>query len=424
MKYLLQKHSWLLAIWCIVSAFGAYACMYGFRKPFTAADFSEASYGMDFKVWLVSAQVIGYTLSKWIGIKIVSEMTPARRVRMLIGLIAVAEVALLLFAITPAPWSAFWLFCNGIPLGMVFGLILGFLEGRKMTELFVSGLCVSFILADGFTKSVGTWLLGKGISDAWMPVTAGALFLLPLIIFVAMLSIIPAPDSEDVALRSERVPMTREQRRKVIYRHSLALAGIFIAYLLITVLRSLRADFAPEIWSALGYVKAPDLFIRSELWVGLAVMVASASMVLFRNNLRAYRMGLVLCIVGACLGVFSIYAMQRGWISGFQFMCVLGVGMYVPYVVIHTSLFERFVASTREKANMGFLMYIADAIGYLGYCCVMIVSGILKRNKADFWSFFTTTSNWLLIVSVIALSLALLYSLCKKSVATDADSIS
>ena len=38
---------------------------------------------------------------------------------------------------------------------MVFGLVLGFLEGRQTTELLAAGLCASFILADGIMKSVG-----------------------------------------------------------------------------------------------------------------------------------------------------------------------------------------------------------------------------------------------------------------------------
>ena len=35
-----------------------------------------------------------------------------------------------------------WLFVNGLPLGMVFGLVIGFLEGRKVTEALSAGpLC-------------------------------------------------------------------------------------------------------------------------------------------------------------------------------------------------------------------------------------------------------------------------------------------
>jgi hypothetical protein len=149
----------VLAAWCVAAAFGTYACMYGFRKPFTAATFDGTQWGASLKVWLVTAQVLGYTVSKFIGIKVVSEMTASRRAVVLVCLILAAQAALLAFAVTPAPYNAFWLFCNGLPLGMVFGLVLGFLEGRRMTEFFVAGLCASFILADGVAKSVGSTLL-------------------------------------------------------------------------------------------------------------------------------------------------------------------------------------------------------------------------------------------------------------------------
>ena len=112
---------WFLTMWCVLAAFGTYACMYGFRKPFTAASFG----GPEAKAWLVVAQVVGYMFSKMLGIKVVSEMTPQRRGWVLLGLIAVAELALLAFALTPAPWGAVWMFCNGLALGMVFGLVLG-----------------------------------------------------------------------------------------------------------------------------------------------------------------------------------------------------------------------------------------------------------------------------------------------------------
>ena len=74
---------------------------------------------------------------------------------------------------------------------MVFGLVLGFLEGRRNTEALTAGLCASFILADGVTKSVGAWLLNQGVSERWMPGVAGLLFLPPLLVFVWMLTRIP-----------------------------------------------------------------------------------------------------------------------------------------------------------------------------------------------------------------------------------------
>ena len=78
---------------------------------------------------------------------------------------------------------------------MVFGLVLGFLEGRRLTEALTAGLCASFILADGVTKSVGTWLLDLGISERWMPGVAGLLFMSPLLASVWMLAQFHPPTS-------------------------------------------------------------------------------------------------------------------------------------------------------------------------------------------------------------------------------------
>src|SRR4051794_28998354 len=148
-----------LAAWCVVAAFGAYFCTYGFRKPFTAATFDGVAFAhVSLKILFVAAQVVGYTLSKFIGIKFVAEAKPSKRAINLVGLIVFAEVALLLFATLPLPAKAVGLFLNGLALGVVFGLVLGFLEGRQRTEALAAALCASFIVADGVTKSAGAYL--------------------------------------------------------------------------------------------------------------------------------------------------------------------------------------------------------------------------------------------------------------------------
>ncbi len=148
---------------------------------------------------------------------------------------------------------------------MVFGLVLGFLEGQRDTEARTAGLCASFILADGATKSVGTWLLQQGVSERWMPGLAGLIFVPPLLFFVWMLTRIPPPDKQDVALRSQRSTMSRSERVAMLRCHGAGVFLIVFAFLLVTIARSIRADFAPEIWRGLGTTMAPRacLTIRS-----------------------------------------------------------------------------------------------------------------------------------------------------------------
>src|SRR5215203_664366 len=100
----------ILAPWCMIAAFGAYACMYGFRKPFTAASYTGAEWGAGFKAWLVTSQVLGYTVSKFIGIRVIAEMRPERRAGLILMLVVIAQIALVLFGIVPPPYSAACLF--------------------------------------------------------------------------------------------------------------------------------------------------------------------------------------------------------------------------------------------------------------------------------------------------------------------------
>src|SRR5262249_52798713 len=156
---------------------------------------------------LVVAQVLGYMLAKCIGIRVIAEMPPPRRAVGIVVLVAGAEAALVLFGAAPSPLHVAGLFLNGLALGMVFGLVLGFLEGRRQPEALSAGLCASFILADGVCKSAGAWLLARGVTERWMPATAGLVFVAPLLVFVWMLTRIPPPDHDDRAQRSERLPM-------------------------------------------------------------------------------------------------------------------------------------------------------------------------------------------------------------------------
>ena len=181
---------WLAA----TAAFCTYFCMYAFRKPFTAATFElqpafivgfrsaidESVWTLGFKTLLILSQVSGYMLSKFVGIKVVSEMKPNRRAVSIISLIAVAELALVGFAYVPLGLKPLMLLLNGLPLGMIFGLVLSFLEGRKHTEALSAVLCASFIVSSGAVKSIGQWLIqDMGVPEFKMPMVTGILFFVP-----------------------------------------------------------------------------------------------------------------------------------------------------------------------------------------------------------------------------------------------------
>jgi len=389
-----HQHGFLFSAWCMVAAFGAYFCMYGIRKPFTATTYQDMrAFGMDLKSVLVIAQVVGYMLSKFIGIKIIAEMPPHRRVLGILVLTSVALLCLLGFALVPTPYSVVFLFGNGLMLGMVFGLVLGFLEGRQQSELLAAGLCASFILADGVTKSVGAWLIERGVSDTWMPFGAGAIFMVPLLGFLWMLRQISPPNHADQVERQERVQMAKEDRRRYFLHYAPGLTAIILAYLMITLIRSLRADFAPEIWKGLGVTSTPELYAFSEMWIALGIMVCSGLFALYRDNRKALFGAFKVCVLGLVLLPGCLLGLKYQAISPFAFMVLIGLGLYLPYVLVHTTVFERIMAVTPDKGNIGFLMYMADSMGYLGYVVLMLLKNVLPQPE-NALVFFTQLCGW------------------------------
>ena len=191
-SWLREAPTSLFSLYAIGAAFSCYFCMYAFRKPYTVGLFEgEGLAGLDYKISLILAQLIGYTLSKFIGIKVISEMDARGRGRALLSLIGIAELSLIAFAVSPPAWGPIFLFCNGLPLGMVWGLVFASLEGRRLTELLGAGLSASYIIASGFVKSAGRAVMsGWGVSEAWMPAVTGLLFLLPFVCRITSTSII------------------------------------------------------------------------------------------------------------------------------------------------------------------------------------------------------------------------------------------
>ncbi|MDA1191759.1 MAG: DUF5690 family protein, partial [Candidatus Poribacteria bacterium] len=113
-------------------AFTTYFCMYAFRKPRTAGTFEgELDWfgGFGLKTALMLGQTIGYATSKFMGIKFVTEMPRGQRAIALVLLIGLAELALLAFGILPGPWKIAAIFVNGLPLGMIWGIVFSFMEG-------------------------------------------------------------------------------------------------------------------------------------------------------------------------------------------------------------------------------------------------------------------------------------------------------
>jgi len=392
---LTQERGAFLGLWAVAAAFGTYFCMYAFRKPFAVGTWEgevelPGVGPLDYKILLIISQIAGYCVSKFLGIKIVSEMPPAKRALAILAFVGIAELALVLFALTPAPWNAVFLFMNGLPLGMIWGLVFSFIEGRRTSDLLGAGLCASFIVASGFVKSVGRILL-EHVPEPWMPAVTGAVFLVPLGLFVAMLALVPPPNEEDERERTRREPMDAAARSAFLREHGPGIGLLVVGYILLTAYRDFRDNFAREIWDSLGYADTPEILTTAELPVAAGSLVAVALLFAVRNN--RWALGLIhgAMAAGAGLVVGSTLLYQMGMLAPATWMITVGLGLYIGYVPFNCVLFDRLLAATRSVGTAAFLIYVSDAFGYLGSVFLMLYRD-LGQASLSWLEFFTTLS--------------------------------
>jgi len=388
-KWLENTNGFWFALFTTLMAFSLYTSVYAFRKTFAVATFEGIVYfGISYKVWLVTFQVIGYAAAKFVGIKVISELKATSRATGILITVAVAGLSWLLFGLVPAPYNIIFLFTNGFPLGLVWGMVFGYLEGRRFTEVLGAGLSVSFIFSAGLAKSVGGFIIRDwGVSETWMPFVTACVFTLPLLIFLYLLDKVPPPTALDESLRTKRQPMNAAERKKFV---STFLPGIILftlSYVLLTVFRDFRDNFSAEVWKSLGYGNSPEIFTTTEIPVSIIVLIVMGSLMTIRNNQRAFMINHLIIIFGMLLTGVCTFLFQQQLISAPMWMISIGLGLYLGYVPFNSIFFDRLLAAFHYVGTVGFLIYLADSFGYLGSVGVLFFKefGYAELSWLDFF---------------------------------------
>jgi len=395
---------------CSLASFSIYVCTYSFRKGYTAGIYEGIKFlGIDYKAWLVIAQVMGYALSKFIGIRFIAELPKNKRAITMIQLLGIAWLALLGFALVPSPYGIFFMFVNGIPLGLIWGLVISYVEGRRATELIGAVLCSSFIFSSGLVKTIGRVLMAHfGTTESWMPFLVGLLFVPLVLLFIYLIEQVPDPTSEDIASRTERKPMNKKERLDFI---RFFLPGLFFnvfIYILLTIMRDVRDNFEVEIWSDLGFKNNLSIYTQIDVPVSILVFSLVAFIILIKNNYKTFVLAHISILIGFFLIGIGGYLLQTHTIGGKSFMYFAALGLYMAYVPYSILFFERLIATFKYKSNMGFIIYLADSVGYLGSVGILLFKQFGTAHLS--WgNFFVQVASWGSIIGVIGISLSFVY---------------
>ena len=202
--------------------------------------------------------------------------------------------------------------------------------------------------------------------------------------------------------------MDRSMRRRFTAAYWPGLALLVSVYIALTVVRTVRDDFAVEIWRDLGSGETPSVFARTETLVAVLVMACNGLSILVRGNLAAIRVTMALMGMAFVLVGVSLWAFRADAVSPFWFMVACGVGLYIPYTAFHTTVFERIIAASKHPCNLAFLMYLADSLGYLGYAIVILAKSTM-RSSTPILPYFEWTLGVVAATSLVALAAATVY---------------
>lgn len=284
----------------------------------------------------------------------------------MLGLVTAALVTLLMFGLLPMKLKWIAMFLNGLPLGMVWGVCVVYLEGRHTTELLLAGLSSSYIISSGVVKDVGRTLIRNfDVSDFWMPALTGLCFLPVFLIASWMLNQIPDQTLEDEDERTRRQPMKKEERHRFARYFAVGIVLQLILYIGLTAFRDFRDSYGIEIFQGLGLDQVPNIFTKTESWIALMVVVL-ISLIFFKAKRWGVLPNFIYMILGILLLGGSTLLFDIDKISGATWMILAGMGGYLAYVANDTILYERLIAHSHWVGTAVFMTYVMDAGGYSG----------------------------------------------------------
>lgn len=385
-----------IGLYAAVTVFLTYTMVFGFRKSFTVATFDGITVaGYSYKTILVICQMLGYMLAKFYGIKYISELKRHGRGQIIMLLTVIAWLSWLFFALVPAPYNIIFLFINGFPLGMLWGVVFSYVEGRRSTDFIGATLAVSFIFASGFVKTVGAWLmLNFDITEFWVPFYTGLVFAAPLLLFVYLIEKIPSPDDKDIAYRTARVPMLAQDRKNFIRIFLPGLVACILIYAFATIFRDMRDNFSAEMWKEMGFFDKPELFATTETPITIIILLLIGSMVLIKDSFKALMLSHFFIGLGFIIAGFSSYLFINQNMPPIWWMTLVGLGLYMVYIPFNSVFFDRLIAAFKHTGNVGFLIYLADSFGYVGSVAVMLSKEIFKV-QLNWVTFFSNSVIWL-----------------------------
>lgn len=201
--------------------------------------------------------------------------------------------------------------------------------------------------------------------------------------------------------------MNKKERINFVRTFFPGLLLLIIVYVMLTIIRDYRTNFAANIWKETGHENSISVFTQTEIPSSLLVLVLMSLLVYLKSNIAAFMTNLFLIVLGCLFSLAGTLLFMYHYLSVFWWMTLTGVGLYIGYVPFNCMLFERLIASFRYVSTAGFVIYVADSFGYLGSDLVLLLKNFGTSNLS-YSDFFV---KMILAVSLMGMVLVVLSSI-------------
>ena len=256
------------------------------------------------------------------------------------------------------------MFFNGLSLGCMWGVIFSFIEGRRTTDILASLLGISIVISSGVAKSIGLFVMNTlHVGEFWMPALIGA-FALPVLIL------------------------------------------LFVANLLLVILRDIKEDFLVKIIDMSGH--SSWLFAQIDSVVTLIILALFGMMVFVKSNIKVLVILLSMVVAGTATMSFVSLNYDTLQLSTVTWLFIQSLSLYIAYLCFQSIFFDRFIACFKIKGNVGFFIVTIDFIGYTGTVLVLMFKEFFNTD-INWLDFYNQMSGYVGIICTVAFSCSIVY---------------
>jgi hypothetical protein len=202
--------------------------------------------------------------------------------------------------------------------------------------------------------------------------------------------------------------MTATDRKNLLKQYLPGIIAFVVVYLFATIFRDIRDNFSADMWKEMGYASRPAVFTETETPITILILVLIGAIVAIKNNFKALMVAHAFIIIGFIIAGCSTYYFTQKLLDPFWWMMLVGLGLYLVYIPFNSIFFDRLIAAFSMKGNVGFFIYVADSVGYVGSVTVMLVKEGMTL-KIQWTSFFSQSVMLLSFVGVIITIYSIFY---------------